>query len=73
MIFDDGKVFKQLGLVENTVPADEYKPVIKDFEIKIPLTARYIKIKASKFGTIPEWHIGAGNPSWIFADEIVIE
>lgn len=70
---DDGNVYKQLGTVENTVPADEYKSVNKDFEIKIPVTTRFIKIKALKFGTIPEWHIGAGNPSWIFADEILIE
>ncbi|MBK7094925.1 MAG: GH92 family glycosyl hydrolase [Saprospiraceae bacterium] len=70
---DDGKVFKHLGIVENTVPAEENGSVVKDFEIIISFKARYIKIKASKFGTIPEWHLGAGNPSWIFADEIVVE
>ena len=70
---EDGQNFKELGIVENTIPTDEYTSVIKDFELKKSVNTRYIKIKAEKFGTIPEWHLGAGNPSWIFVDEIVVE
>jgi len=34
--------------------------------------ARYIKIKAHNFGLIPEGKPGAGQPSWLFCDEVVI-
>ncbi|MGC9331557.1 MAG: GH92 family glycosyl hydrolase [Bacteroidales bacterium] len=34
---------------------------------------RYIKIRAKYPGTIPDWHPGAGNASWMFADEIYFE
>jgi hypothetical protein len=35
--------------------------------------ARYIKIEAKSTGTCPSWHSGAGQPGWIFLDEVVIE
>lgn len=34
--------------------------------------ARYIKIKAKNQGILPEGHPSAGNPSWIFVDEISV-
>jgi hexosaminidase len=34
--------------------------------------ARYAKIIARNFGSIPDGHEGAGNPAWFFADEIQI-
>jgi hexosaminidase len=33
---------------------------------KLRITARSLKV-------CPEWHRGAGQPSWIFIDEIVVE
>ena len=35
--------------------------------------ARYIKVFAKNFGTIPEWHLGAGGEGFIFIDEIDIK
>ena len=35
--------------------------------------ARYIKVMAKNAGPCPDWHIGKGGASWIFADEILIE
>lgn len=32
-----------------------------------------IEITAVNFGKCPEWHLGTGNDTWIFADEIVFE
>lgn len=34
---------------------------------------RYIRFKAVSYGKLPEWHIGAGGQTWIFADEIIVE
>jgi hypothetical protein len=35
--------------------------------------ARYIRILAKSIGSCPEWHVGAGEKAWLFADEIIIE
>ncbi|SFE11117.1 glycoside hydrolase family 20 protein [Flavobacterium phragmitis] len=34
--------------------------------------ARYVKIKAPIFEQIPEWHYSAGQPTFLFVDEITI-
>ena len=34
---------------------------------------RFIKIKAINYGLCPNWHLGAGGQTWLFADEIIIE
>lgn len=30
-----------------------------------------IRVTAKNFGKCPEWHLGAGNNTWLFADEII--
>jgi hypothetical protein len=32
--------------------------------------ARYIKVKATNYGVLPEWHQGKGGDAFIFIDEI---
>jgi hypothetical protein len=39
----------------------------------IPFQARYLRIIAHNPGPLPAWHHAAGNPSFIFADEIIVE
>jgi hypothetical protein len=33
---------------------------------------QYVKLKAKNYGKLPDWHLGAGGQSWIFADELII-
>lgn len=70
---DDGKTFKYLGNVKNEIPDNKYESVINDYVLKKKIKSRFIKIIAKKYGSIPQWHVGAGNPSWIFIDEIWVE
>jgi hexosaminidase len=35
--------------------------------------ARYVKIVAPIFEKIPQWHYGAGKPTFLFVDEIIIK
>jgi hexosaminidase len=37
------------------------------------VNARYVRVVAETTGIIPDGKPGAGNPAWLFADEIVIE
>jgi hypothetical protein len=69
----DGKTFHEVLTVENTVAADDYTVQIRDFAGDItPARARYIRVHAENFGTLPPWHAGAGGEAFIFADEIII-
>jgi len=32
-----------------------------------------MKVRAASAKVCPDWHIGAGGPSWVFTDEIVVD
>lgn len=52
---------------------DNKEPVVSRFEINIEETkAKYFKVVVKNPGVLPSWHPGAGNPSWIFVDEIIL-
>lgn len=46
------------------------EPMAAEFKGK---KARFVHISARKIKTCPKWHEGAGNPAWIFADEVIIK
>nr|NQU92066.1 glycoside hydrolase family 92 protein [Bacteroidota bacterium] len=70
----DGRKYIQLGRVENTVEPDEWNAQIRDFTLYFDvISARYIKVIGKNRGVCPSWHKGAGNQSWIFADEVAID
>jgi len=70
----NGKSYRKLGRVDNPVAEDDWDVKTQDFTLKFnPQPVRFIKVIATNRGTCPDWHKGAGNPSWIFADEVVIE
>jgi hypothetical protein len=71
----DNRNFSKLGVVPNTNPLTKASKVndIQYFDVQaINQQLRYIKIKAENMGQPPYWHHAAGTPSWIFADEILI-
>lgn len=35
--------------------------------------ARYISVVAKSIGPCPDWHVGKGGKTWIFADEVLID
>ena len=72
-VSDDGKKFRSVGKVVNSVPQNEDDAVIQEMEVRPRCEARYVKMAAKNIGTCPAWHVGAGNPAWIFCDEFIIE
>lgn len=72
-ISDDGKKFVEAGVVKTNMNIESKILEIKEFGLNLNAETRYIKIKARNYGRLPEWHPGAGDPSFIFIDEIVIE
>jgi predicted alpha-1,2-mannosidase len=71
-VSNDGRSFQPVGTIINDVPEKNSGAIIKNFTLSFSAKARFIKILAKNRNTCPEWHIGAGEPAWIFADEIVI-
>lgn len=70
----DGSNFTRAAVIANGVSDKEYGAVVKDFMQTIPpQRARYVRIKAINYGTIPDWHPGHGGQAWIFVDEIIVK
>ncbi len=46
---------------------------ISKIEIPGEQRCRYIRVVAKNYGIIPSGNPGAGNPAWLFADEIEVE
>ncbi|HRY31697.1 MAG TPA: family 20 glycosylhydrolase [Bacteroidales bacterium] len=69
----DGKDFQAAGRVE-AVPERYPGLEIRPFRVETGgSSARYIKIRAKNAGVNPPWHESAGQPCWIFIDEVVVE
>ncbi len=72
-VSDDGETFDKVASLETTVPYDDYEIYKKDKGAAVNTSGRYVKVKATNFGIIPDWHLGAGGDAYIFIDEIIIE
>jgi len=69
----DSKKWHSVNQVLNTISPKEEQVFIQPFTQPFPSTpARYLRVTAKNYGVCPAWHEGAGQASWIFADEIVI-
>lgn len=71
----DGEHFTLLGTIPSPFPLTKESKVndIRYYDLTYtPQPMRYIKIKAHNTET-PYWHHAAGLPSWVFADELIVE
>jgi hexosaminidase len=86
-VSNDGKTFTDLGVdlpTMNEIPLqtvdaawrkDKAMAVIQgrhEFTTNKTATARYVRINVQHIGNIPEGYPGAGNPAWMFLDEIEV-
>ena len=69
----DNVTYTPMGRVNSDVADTNEKPTAKDFVVDVNTSARYIKVFAKSFGKLPQWHISAGEPSWLFVDEIMVK
>ncbi|WP_186461730.1 GH92 family glycosyl hydrolase [Mucilaginibacter pallidiroseus] len=72
-VSDDGKNYKLAATVNTKVPVDSLEPQTQDYTATVNLRTRYIKVIAKQYGALPDWHESKGSPSYIFADEIIVE
>ncbi|MDE3057782.1 MAG: DUF4838 domain-containing protein [Bacteroidota bacterium] len=76
----DGKNFRIVSTVKNTIGVTREETsspsyaFIKNFSCNfVPLTARYVRVRAANRKICPRWHPGYPGKAWIFTDEIVVE
>ncbi len=68
----DGKEYTQAGTIDSKAMTvgDDFR------KLTVPVkntAARFVKVQAANFGIIPEGLAGAGNPAWMFVDEIEVK
>jgi hypothetical protein len=72
-ISEDGRRYRDIGGVKNTVPEDKYGATIEPFRVRFePVKARFVRVRGINMKTCPGWHKGAGGKAWIFTDEITV-
>jgi predicted alpha-1,2-mannosidase len=71
----DGINYSSVGKIKNSVSADDYTSQVHSFNyiVSTQLAARYIKIIATNYGKLPDWHQGKGGDAYLFIDEIEIK
>jgi len=58
------------GSVRHNEANDQEETLVHRFVLQGDEKARYIRFNVVNFGPLPSEHLGAGNPSWTFLDEI---
>ena len=66
----DGQTFTAMKTITRGDIMDMGRNMVLQFDA---VQARYIKVKAENRGKIPEGSNGAGEPAWLFVDEIGVE
>ena len=72
----DGKIYELLGNLapEAGTQADQ-APKSGQYVLTMNSTMNYqkIRITVKNSGKCPSWHLGAGNDTWLFVDEIILK
>ena len=65
--------FKKIGEMEVQRTGEGGEPEKKKVTLSIPNTeARFFKVIIKNHDKLPTWHPAAGNPAWIFVDEMYV-
>ncbi|WP_430815999.1 beta-N-acetylhexosaminidase [Carboxylicivirga sp. RSCT41] len=69
----DGKQYALAGSTINNIPLQS-EALVMDYNVDISgTTARFVKVTAVNQKEIPQWHSAAGNKSWLFVDEVIVD
>lgn len=71
----DGVQWSAPQLQRHDIPVTREGAFVEPYQFDLPAEsrARFVKVTARNAGMLPQGHPGAGQPSWLFADEIIIE
>jgi len=70
---EDG-AFHEAACTEHTVCEDHQPREARRYSFDLAgQSARYLRLQVANTGVCPAWHRGAGNPCWVFVDEVIVE
>lgn len=70
----DGVNFDVVGRAGHDVPQREEGVFTEDMVVDVGgIEIRAIRFVAQGYGSLPEWHLGAGGDSFIFIDELIVD
>lgn len=72
----DGKTFTSQTVKVKGPDVNENKAPNKQmarFELQADKPIVMIRFTVKNYGPCPKWHLGDGNPTWIFLDEVIVE
>lgn len=73
-VSEDGTKFTKVASEEYPAMKETDRNGLYDHKVSFaPVKARYVHVLAPSEKSIPAWHGGKGNPSFLFVDEITIE
>ena len=73
-VSSDGAEFLEVARLTGDVADDAYGNILRDWLAQIDgVEARYVRVFARNYGTIPDWHPGRGEGAFIFIDEILVK
>jgi len=70
---NNGIDWTELETIKNTIPINDYKNSTQKLASTKPFKAKYVKVVAKNRGVCPDWHLGKGYDTFIFADEIEVK
>ena len=73
LISNDGETFFRIfykDQISNPMKEGKFK---EQFSYHGEQSARYVRLKAKNYGTLPKQHPAAGSNSWVFIDEFIIQ
>jgi predicted alpha-1,2-mannosidase len=73
-VSSDGREFREVARLAHDVSDDAEGIHLRDLVADVTVVeARYVRVLARSYGTIPDWHPGRGDGAFIFIDEILID
>ncbi len=69
----DGKNYTLFGETRTNVDPEDENLQIETLVVEGNSTVRFVKVIAENYGKLPASHISAGEPAYIFVDEITVE
>jgi hexosaminidase len=74
LVSDDAVTFRSAASVLSAFPMTTDRPARREIVIPADGTkARYVRLRMTNAGPAGEWHKLAGQPTWIYLDEITVE
>ena len=73
LISDNGETFSRIFYKDQICNPMQEGKFKEQFSYHSEQSARYVRLKAKNYGTLPKQHPAAGSNSWVFIDEFIIQ